>query len=1022
MQRATAAKNPERVIKTAPARPVGGAGLRRKCACGGVAGPSGECESCRSQRLQRKTAAPEAGPQGLAAAPPIVQEVLRSPGQPLEAPTRSFFETRFGHDFSQVRVHTDAKAADSTLAVNALAYTVGRDVVFSTGRFAPGKGEGRNLLAHELAHVVQQRPGGGPMTGGDATLLEAEADGAAKQLAQGATAISVRGRVGLGLARAPRSPRDVSADDEEEEGKKRNSQATMTTVTQRPKAAKPPLDPPVHDVTDPNKAKGTRGEVSVPFDRYPGWDWNNIGGGGETASSRTNLARRASHDTRMGKEGSAGLDFLVENVRTGRLVIGEQKATGDKAFSDTTAITTSLETNLRHTVETLQSRIENGTVNEPTEVARLQKTIKRLKATQTALENGRAGKPAELPPGVVFELTNLGGGGEQIGREHLDLLAKKYGKNPAFMEHLLSRTFVRDSALAKSKGRNPRGQRGTDADPDIVPATEILTEPAREELARRRAGKTEREWKADKADLKKAAELAQRKTREAARQAQANQRAEAERAARDHARGLGEKARQNRLKQLHDDRAQKNEPEPRTKKQRDAANKRLETDAKKAGKRAEQDEVARFLAERKDQEAAARARIKVEENARTQKRKAEQSARAQHDLHKKALADAQKNHKQLAASLNKQENAEQTQAWHDYAKKSNADAAAHNRRTARDQKMSKAAHLANQAAAGVRAFDAYDDARAQGKGRVESALDAGKTYLDNTNPILGVLNTVQQRMQKDASGKQYYGTDAVDAWLGTLGETGAGYAVPGGGVDQLVNATANVAAAVDDHLQKGRDPNDPAANKANLRTVTDLAADVTPSRMAAQTLGGGLRAYYDLAQAATGDTRHVDKFADDAVHGKMGSVLQPWAMVADFVGNLASDSAGVALNKTIKKTEGTTLKKLGDASGDAMYNLGQSKEAKSAKYGTSVQGIAMTLGMTSDLIAGKSFDKALNDAADAGKGSLADTVGSAIGDTAFTAVEKGKEIVNEDLPAAKKKVEAKIDQMKKRVSSWWNNL
>jgi len=88
--------------------------------------------------------------------PPIVHEVLRSPGQPLDAQTRTFMEPRFGHDFSHVRVHSDAKAADSARAVNALAYTVGQDVVFGDRQYAPETYEGKRLLAHELTHVVQQ--------------------------------------------------------------------------------------------------------------------------------------------------------------------------------------------------------------------------------------------------------------------------------------------------------------------------------------------------------------------------------------------------------------------------------------------------------------------------------------------------------------------------------------------------------------------------------------------------------------------------------------------------------------------------------------------------------------------------------------------------------------------------------------------------------------------------------------------------------------------------------------------------
>jgi len=81
---------------------------------------------------------------------------LRGGGQPLPQSVRAFFEPRFGHDFSRVRVHTDAEATQSAQAMNALAYTVGRDVVFGAGRYVPESADGKRLLAHELAHVVQQ--------------------------------------------------------------------------------------------------------------------------------------------------------------------------------------------------------------------------------------------------------------------------------------------------------------------------------------------------------------------------------------------------------------------------------------------------------------------------------------------------------------------------------------------------------------------------------------------------------------------------------------------------------------------------------------------------------------------------------------------------------------------------------------------------------------------------------------------------------------------------------------------------
>jgi hypothetical protein len=98
------------------------------------------------------------------AATPVVDEVLRSSGVPLDGRAQRVFGDRFGHDFGHVRVHTDSKAGESARAMRARAYTVGSHVVFGAGRYQPGTERGHRLLLHELAHVVQQRgavaPGG----------------------------------------------------------------------------------------------------------------------------------------------------------------------------------------------------------------------------------------------------------------------------------------------------------------------------------------------------------------------------------------------------------------------------------------------------------------------------------------------------------------------------------------------------------------------------------------------------------------------------------------------------------------------------------------------------------------------------------------------------------------------------------------------------------------------------------------------------------------------------------------------
>jgi hypothetical protein len=111
-------------------------------------------------RAQRAATAAPLGGSATAAnsshvAPPIVHQTLQAPGQPLDRGARSFMESRFGADFGGVRVHTDPQAAASAKAVNAAAYTVGQNVVFGAGRFAPGTQEGQRLLAHELAHTIQ---------------------------------------------------------------------------------------------------------------------------------------------------------------------------------------------------------------------------------------------------------------------------------------------------------------------------------------------------------------------------------------------------------------------------------------------------------------------------------------------------------------------------------------------------------------------------------------------------------------------------------------------------------------------------------------------------------------------------------------------------------------------------------------------------------------------------------------------------------------------------------------------------
>lgn len=188
----------EKARATVPARsftPAPSLRLARKCACGSTPGPDGRCPECEAKkkqeemRVQRSAAGPAPS-----AAPASVASVIGSSGTELPAATRGFFESRLGHDFSGVRIHNDAAAAASAHDVNALAYTVGDHVVFGAGEYRPETARGAQLLAHELAHTVQQRglqtySAGVPMAAGpEDARLEREADDFARAVASGVPA------------------------------------------------------------------------------------------------------------------------------------------------------------------------------------------------------------------------------------------------------------------------------------------------------------------------------------------------------------------------------------------------------------------------------------------------------------------------------------------------------------------------------------------------------------------------------------------------------------------------------------------------------------------------------------------------------------------------------------------------------------------------------------------------------------------------------------------------------------------
>ncbi len=173
--------------------------LQRECSC------DGECDDCKKEKMLQREAT---GAPPHAVAPPIVHSVLGGAGRQLDPSTRTFMESRFGHDFSSVRIFNDGAAAESARAVSANAYTVGEKIVFNQGRYSPGSPAGNRLLAHELAHVVQQGAAGKLLqkrtsdVAGSSPQREALESHAGSS--QAADLINVSSRPpGLGLQRSP---------------------------------------------------------------------------------------------------------------------------------------------------------------------------------------------------------------------------------------------------------------------------------------------------------------------------------------------------------------------------------------------------------------------------------------------------------------------------------------------------------------------------------------------------------------------------------------------------------------------------------------------------------------------------------------------------------------------------------------------------------------------------------------------------------------------------------------------------
>jgi hypothetical protein len=315
----------------------------------------------------------------------------------------------------------------------------------------------------------------------------------------------------------------------------------------------------------------------------------------------------------------------------------------------------------------------------------------------------------------------------------------------------------------------------------------------------------------------------------------------------------------------------------------------------------------------------------------------------------------------------------------------------------RGEKVAGALGKADAVLGAVRDYQQY---KADGASEAAALARSGTTLAANLKggPAAGIVNAANAYDNARRSGQ-----GKLEATATALGTAGGGIiaskVAPAGPVGTAVNLANTAAQAL--------------GAPQGVQDATTGAAALVPSNIVATTVTEGARSYANLGTAlVTGDTKALDKQVQGFQAGSAGPWLQGYAQMTGMVADMAAgDNFETALNKAAASGKGSWADRVGSKGGDSLYELGQSKEAKSGKYGASVQGISMALGITSDMIAGQSFEQALNKAAEAGKGSWPEKVGSALGDAAWDATEKTRQLVNEGLPAAKHAIKAKWNKL-----------
>ena len=395
-------------------------------------------------------------------------------GGPLAPDVLAEMEERFGADFGEVRVHDDTQAHRSATSLAAKAYTYGNDIVFNANRFAPHGREGRRLLAHELAHVVQQRRGGHAPVGNPDAFHERAADNAADTAVRGRAHIDVGGETAVGIAR--------TTDEEQERNRRAERKFRQSQRDATAEQTMPVL--PDSSVLDREREAREREERIRKTPQGRGASSKFLGGQAERATpwalaeinrnifpvagpgTPIDVSRPTTIFTPTGPmDVEGGIDLYVHSWPTVMAGLVEQKFSDPsgkypkEVFEKASAIANNLIKNMEHAEEVFDAAergedfnatkkhgspqpLQNGPYTFPPGFRAAHK------AALEALQNKQ-----KLPEGFVIILTNTGGTQNKIGKEHVERLLKQF-KDPDYVKHLLEHTQIWDTRPGKQEIKN----------------------------------------------------------------------------------------------------------------------------------------------------------------------------------------------------------------------------------------------------------------------------------------------------------------------------------------------------------------------------------------------------------------------------------------------------------------------------------------------------------------------------------------------------------------------------------------